>query len=117
MYWLYAASLLSVLTLVIHVTAGGRAVARPLLESELGPEAKYTNYYCWHLVTIVIAACFALPASQAAAIDLARLATVLAAAFAAWSGLLAILKRQNALTLPQWMLFLPIAVCGAAGSF
>lgn len=119
MNWLYLASLLSAVTLVIHVFGGGITVARPLLESNLGAEAKYTNYYCWHMVTIIIAAmaiCFFLSARAMASVDVALLSSVLALAFAVWSGALTIIKKQHVLILPQWILFLPIAITGFIGS-
>lgn len=118
MYWLYAASVLSALTFFVHVLGGGKSAARPLLDSELENEVKYTNYYCWHIVTIVIGAmaiCFFLSASSTASVDLAILSSALALAFAIWSGALTILKRQSVLALPQWILFLPIAIMGFLG--
>ena len=64
------------LTCVIHVWLGGREVAQPLLASGgLGKVPKFTNYYCWHLVTIVLAGlalAFGLVAWHAASRDLGR---------------------------------------------
>lgn len=120
MNWLYAASALSAITCLIHLFGGGITVAKPLLESELGAEAKYANYYCWHMVTIMIAAmaiCFFLAARAWASMDLAVLSSSLAFAFALWSGALIMLKKQPMLTLPQWILFLPTAIVGFIGSF
>ncbi len=116
--WLFIASGLSALTLLVHVIAGGRSVARPVLESELSAEPKYASYYCWHMVSIVIAfmaLAFALPALSLASIDLAWAATLLAFLFAVWSLALTVWKRQRFITLPQWLLFLPIAVAGFLG--
>ena len=53
--WFIGATLLSFATCAIHVVAGGRFVAQPLLQAnDLARIAKFTNYYCWHLVTIVL---------------------------------------------------------------
>ena len=43
MNWLYAASALSGITALIHIFGGGKSVAKPLLESSMNDEAKYTN--------------------------------------------------------------------------
>ena len=104
---------------MLHVFAGGPIAARPLLLSDMRDEAKYTNYYCWHLVSIVIAAMtfgFAYAAVEAAGRDVAIIMTVLAGMFAAWSLGLVLWKRQRPFRLPQWLLFAPIAVLGAVGS-
>ena len=118
--WLYCAAGLSLLTLVAHVFGGGKSVARPLLDSDLGNEAKFTNYYCWHMVTLIIAfmgMCFFLNAQDIASTDLSIGATILAALFTLWSILLTLWKQQRVMTLPQWILFLPIAITGTLGVF
>lgn len=118
--WLYCASALSLFTMLLHVFGGGRSAASPLLASDLNDEAKFTNYYCWHMVTITIgcmAVGFALAASGTASADLAIAATLLAALFTVWSVALTLWKKQRLMTLPQWILFLPIAMAGAMGSF
>ncbi len=118
MSWLYVASGLSVVTLLAHLIGGGKSIARPVLESALEPEPKFASYYCWHMVSIIIgfmAVAFALPAASLAAIDLAWAATVLASLFTAWSIGLTIWKKQRVVTLPQWILFLPIATTGVLG--
>ncbi|QNP47402.1 hypothetical protein [Diaphorobacter aerolatus] len=118
--WLAAASLVSAVTCGLHVFMGGKEAAGPLLKSsELDPIAKFTNYYCWHLVTIVIAGlavAFAYSCLAASGNDVALLATALAALFAAWSvGMIAIF-RLPPLQFAQWALFLPISLLGLIGS-
>ena len=118
MIWLYTACAISTLTLVAHVNGGGQSIAKPVLESDLEAEPKYASYYCWHMVTIVIAfmACaFLLSALSIASLDLAIAATMLALLFAIWSIALTIWKKQKIMTLPQWILFLPIAITGFLG--
>lgn len=116
--WLIAASALSALTGFIHLVLGGTEIARPLLAAKgLGHVPKYTMYYCWHLVTIQIAA---LAAAYAAAAwgggrELAIAATLLAALFACWSLLMIALFRLRFMHFPQWLLFLFIAAAGIAG--
>ena len=118
--WLYIAAALSVITLLVHIFAGGKSVAKPLLESALDNEAKFASYYCWHLVTIVIAfmaTCFALSASNITSLELAISASVLAFLFTCWSISLTVLKKQHVMTLPQWILFLPITLAGTLGVY
>ena len=117
--WLFAASVAAGATLLIHVFAGGPSVARPLLEaSDIDEVAKLTNYYCWHIVSITLAAmtaafCYASIAPGETA--MAALWTAIAAAFALWSIVLFVWKRQKALDLPQWTLFAVIAGLGGMG--
>ena len=116
---LLAAAVLSLLIWGIHTFAGGPAVAAPLLDAkDLEPVPKYTNYYGWHIVTVVLLAMpasFALGAFRPESRELAILMTVLSAAFALWSVVLVIWKRQKPFALPQWCMFAPLTVLGALG--
>lgn len=109
---------MSLLTFFIHVFAGGPTTARPLLASkDLAPVPKYTNYYCWHLVSLMLAAMslgFALSVWERAPLQTA-LWTILAGASTVWSVVLFISKQQKPLHLPQWILFLPITILGILG--
>lgn len=118
LYFLVAA-LLSVGICALHVVVGGRKVARPLLDAErLSATAKFTNYYCWHLVTIAIsalAAAFAIAGTSEASRDTAMLATAVAGLFAGWSLVMIAIFRLPLWRFPQWLLFLPVAGLGLAG--
>lgn len=112
------AAALSALTWAIHVFAGGRFIARPLLDSNLADVPKFTHYYCWHIVSIVLAFMpvgFCIGAAGTGGRELVLMTTALAAAFAVWSLVLVVWKRQSPLRLPQWALFLPIAIFGSLG--
>ncbi len=117
--FLYGAAAVSAVVCGLHVFLGGPTSARPLLRARyLHPVAKYTNYYCWHIVTLVLVAMpvsFAWAARWPEAIELAVLMTALAAAFTVWSGALVVWKQQKPLHLPQWALFLPVTVLGLFG--
>ena len=116
--WLYLAAFFSFLTLVAHIFGGGRTIAQPLLDSELEEIPKYASYYCWHMVTMIIlymTISFTLSASNLASTDLAWGSLILAALFAVWSFILCLWKKQGLLELPQWIMFLPIAVTGICG--
>ncbi len=115
---LIVAASLSLITWAIHTFLGGREVARPLLRSSMKPVPKYTNYYCWHLVTLTLAAMtagFAYAALVPAGLDVALLMTALSASFCIWSLALVLWKRRRLLELPQWSLFLLITVAAVIG--
>lgn len=120
MNWLYAASVLSGITTLLHFFGGGLTTVKPLLNSTLNNESKYTNYYCWHMVTIILVAmtvCFYLAARNTEFRELGVLCCVLSLAFALWSCLLIYTKKQKPFVLPQWTFFFPIAIVSAVGLF
>ena len=109
---------MSALTCLLHVFVGGPDTVGPLLKSDLGTVSKYTNYYCWHLVTITLAALAAgyfIPIYWPGAWELAVAATLVAAGFTLWSIVLNLMVRKHPLALPQWMLFTPITIFGILG--
>ncbi len=115
---LACAAVLSLLTWAIHTFMGGKEIARPLLRSSMEAVPKYTNYYCWHLVTMVL---FAMSAGYGYAAlvpggyDVALLLTALSAGFMIWSLALVFWKKRRLLELPQWTLFLAITAAGVVG--
>lgn len=119
--WLAAAALLTGVITFLHIFAGGARAASPLLKStDLDFEAKYTNYYCWHLVSLTLAAmaaAFGYAAIHPSAEELAVFAVGLAAAFTLASlVLIASLDDRRGLTeLPQWTLFLSVTIIAAIG--
>lgn len=117
--WLAAAAALAAITTLIHAWLGGREIAAPLLAAErLRNVPKYTMYYCWHLVTIILAGqalAFTLAAFGHGSRDLAVFATAGAGLFALWSlGMVGSFRLRPA-HFPQWALFAPMAACGALG--
>jgi len=119
--FLLAASLASFVTFAVHTWLGGVHAARPLLRSsDLRDVPKYTNYYCWHMVTIVLFAMgvgFAWAAYHPGGLDVGWMAFGLSAAFMAWNILLIIWKQQSFVEMPQWILFLGITALAAVGLF
>lgn len=115
---LWAAAGFSLVCWSVHTFVGGRLIARPLVRSDLAAVPRLTSYYCWHIVTIVLAA---LPAAYAYAAlvpsgrDVAVLATALAGSFLVWSLTLVVWKRRRPFELPQWALFLPVTAAGVLG--
>ncbi len=107
---------------LLHVFGGGPVAARPLLATNaLDRVAKYTNYYCWHMVTIVIAALglmYFYAALVPSAYELAFVASFLALAFSIWNLALYFWQRKKFrkwYELAQWLFFTPIWVFGFIG--
>lgn len=117
--YLLAAAIATFATFAIHTWIGGPAIAKPLLETaDMHDVAKYTNYYCWHIVTItlfVMAGGFAWAAYRPDGIELAWLSFLLSTAFLVWNLVLVFWKKQSLKQMPQWALFLGISTFGAIG--
>lgn len=117
--WMFAAAVLAGGCGLLHAVLGGLEIAGPLLRAKDIPDvSKYVNYYCWHLVTITLfamSASFVWVAFDGAQIGLAVIWTIMAALFCAWSIGLVIWKRQSLWAMPQWILFLPVAITAALG--
>lgn len=114
--FLMLAAVLSGATTVAHVVFGGRESVGPLLESDVPWVPRMTHYYCWHLVSLTLAAMslgYGYASLVPGGLDVAYLLTGLSLGFMAWSVLLGFWKRPKPwYALPQWVLFLGIT--GAA---
>lgn len=111
--WLFSASVVTAAIWGIHTFLGGRSIAQPLISAnDLESVPKWTQYYCWHVVTITLAV-MAIGLGYAAfvpdASDIAILIGLLAAAFSVFGLILP--KRVNVsyAEMPQGFLFLPVA--------
>lgn len=117
--FLLTAGALSGITCCIHFYFGGRNIAKPLLQADdIRDVPKYTNYYCWHLVTAMLAsmsAAFVWAGLMPSAIEAAVIAEMLAVFSAVWSLALVRWKKQSVLHMPQWTLFLAITGAGLPG--
>jgi len=118
-YWFLAASFAAIATFAFHTVVGGRFVARPLLAAEdVGKVARYTAYYCWHLVSILLAG-LTLALLRAGLFsggrELAAAAVTFSLCATVWS--VAMIQRNNLgwVRFLQWMLFALIGFLGAAG--
>lgn len=118
--WFLVAALVCGFTLVMHLVPGGRAAVRPLLDPELKMRKfpRYSNYFCWHIVSLTLAAltaAFAWSAMAGTNIDLAIAATLLSAAILAWNVTLNVWQKLPRHAAPQWVFFAPITILGLAG--
>lgn len=125
---LFLASVLAAAVTIIHVWAGGKDIAEPLLASQLAEEPRLTLYAVWHMVSALLGISAvtlgraAMPGRGAATAPAVRLIAVL------WivSGLVFLLVAATQpgeglfLKLPQWALLIPVGVLawlGANNSF
>ncbi len=120
-YYFLAAALLSFTWTGVHLIQGGTYIARPLLDTkDMHPVALYTQYYCWHLVSLeifIMGAAFlysAIYPSQTILL-LSIFATTLAASFAILGIALVPLVKQTYKNMPQGLLFVPILILGIIG--
>lgn len=116
-YAALAAAIFAGLTCLIHLVLGGRDAARPLLNSkDLQTAPKLTNYYCWHIVTIVLALMSAGYAylSQTYETGLAWGLLLMSVLFTGLSLGLIVKFRVSPFALPQWILFAVLSLIGMA---
>ncbi|MEL6111885.1 MAG: hypothetical protein AAFR20_03685 [Pseudomonadota bacterium] len=119
--WFVGAGILGILVMLIHLFLGGREIARPTLnDGDMPSVVRYTNYFCWHLVTLslgLMSAGFfysAFPQTPVAPAVAALLFASAAAFLCLGVNFRFSLKQAHH---PQWLLFLPIAAAGAIGMF
>lgn len=119
--WFLLAALCSAAVCLTHIILGGRAAAVPLLAADgLNKVAKYTNYYCWHIVTIVLAGqalAFALVAQAPDERLLAMFTTGSAIAFFVWNLAMIAIFKLRLMHFPQWLLFIPSSGLGLMGLY
>ena len=120
--WLVIASILSALVCLLHIFGGGPTTVPDLIKRSKtrGEVGRFTAYYAWHLVTIVLAAqalAFWMAAQVNGARELAMFATYGALIFAVWSLAMIAIFRLKPMHYPQWLLFLPIGFIGLAGLY
>ena len=117
--WLIAAAALAALTTLVHFFVGGRQVAKPLLETgELNSLVKFTHYFCWHIVTIALAAMalgLAYAGLNPGGRDVAILMVVLAATIAVWNFAMNARHRLKASRHPQFVFFIAIVALASPG--
>lgn len=114
-----AASAIALLTFGVHTFVGGVFVARPLLAARELPRASlWLNYYCWHIVTVLLLAMsggFAWAAARPEALELAAFLTLLAALLSPLCVWVAIRGRIAPWRFPATSLFALAAAAGLWG--
>lgn len=116
---LLVAAALSGLLCVAHVVGGGKMILQPMLGASFDPVAKRTMYFCWHYVTLALAA-----TAGGLAYAAFEPAPLFAAFLLAQLGALALLHFTLASTAKvergvakmfQWAIFATITGVGVAG--
>ncbi|MEM9190734.1 MAG: hypothetical protein AAGF12_16230 [Myxococcota bacterium] len=112
---------LTLLLFVIHVTAGERGVAKPMLAADFSPTARWTMYVCWHAVSAQlflggVALIWAGLVPGEGATLVVRAVSTLALAYAVLFLIIATRLERGWLKLGQWMAFLPLGVVGWAST-
>jgi len=119
-YFLIATGL-SHFAFLLHLLMGGGEVARPLLQAtELSKTCQFTNYYCWHLVTIslaFIAVVFSLHLYLPLSTDLILAVSALMLLYGLWSLVMIVAHKLNPLQFGQWTVLVPIGVLGFCGVY
>lgn len=119
--YLFLAGIAALDVCLTHLVLGGREIVRPFLAVEKMPGiARYTLYYCWHLVTITLfgmALAFLMAAQVGGARELAVFASLGAASFAALNFAMNWRLGLSFARHPQGFLFLPVAALGAVGTW
>ena len=117
--WLLSAAILAFVACLLHLFAGGKVAARPLLADEkFNHIAKYTLWYAWHNVTLMllgISVMLLIAAFIPQQIALAIAAVLLVASVFLLSLAMIIKFRLKFLQFPQWLLFLPVLGLGIIG--
>ncbi len=124
MNWLLILSgLLAAVTAALHLVAGGRDIARPLLASALTEEVKFTMYACWHLVSasLVLSALTLLATgigllgavSGPLVLFISILWLLFGVVFLVVS--LGVARPRGLFQFPQWVLLIPVGALGLWG--
>ena len=120
--WLIvSAGILAGATAFIHVVAGGKDVARPLLASSIAEEVKLTLYACWHLVSAALfISSLALLANGVGLYDSPETVAFVSSMWLIFGGVflvvtLGVAKPRGVFRFPQWALLLPVGLLGLWG--
>lgn len=117
--FLIAAGGYAVFVTFLHIIAGGKTVAQPLLEaSDIETAPKYVNYYCWHLVSFNLAlmsALILLAALNSEWMELVWVGLAQAIFSFVWGVFLPVWKNLTYKDVPQGWLFAPLILLTVAG--
>jgi len=120
--WLIvSAGILAGVTSLIHIVAGGKDVARPLLASSIDETVKFTLYACWHLVSAALL--FSSLTLLLNGMEFYKSPEMVAFVSIMWlvfGGVflvvaLVVAKPRGIFRLPQWALLLPVGLLGLSG--
>lgn len=117
---LLLAGVAGLVTFFVHWQVGGRYAARPLLAArDLTPASRWLNYFCWHIVTVlllIMAFALLLGAFGRASQSTARLVAVIAASISVLSVAITLRAGIPPLRFPASYLLAIVAALALAGS-
>lgn len=102
----------------LHTFVGTPEVADPLLASTLEDRAKFINFFCWHIVTIVLwatAAGYLWSAIVKQSNELVVFLTIMMVSIGIWGVLLPPSVGMSYMSIPQGWLFFPIVALAVFG--
>ncbi|GMR05669.1 MAG: hypothetical protein BMS9Abin25_0244 [Gammaproteobacteria bacterium] len=118
-YFLWAASVMSIITFAVHTFIGSPVVAGPLLKNTDLPKAsKWLNYYTWHVTTIftfTMGGAYAYAALNPDRLELVVFLTVVTAALSVLSAAVALKGNINPFRFPSTSLFATVSLLGLVG--
>ena len=118
-YFLWAATIMSIITFAVHTFIGGPVVAGPLLTNTNLPKAsKWLNYYTWHVTTIFtfsMGGAYAYVALNPNRPELVVFLTVVTAALSVLSAAIAVKGNINPFRFPSTSLFATVSLLGLIG--
>ena len=118
-YFLWAASIMSIVTFAVHTFIGGPVVAAPLLKNNDLPKAsKWLNYYTWHVTTIftfTMGGAYAYVALNPDRLELVVFLTIVTAALSVLSAAVALKGNINPFRFPSTSLFATVSLLGLVG--
>ena len=113
--WLWITAAAALGSWCVHTFVGAPRILPSLAASNLAPMPRNVLYFVWHIATLLLLAfpvTYALAALYPWAWPLAIESTVLCALIAALIGAVAIKRRMVFMDMPQWTLFLLVAILG-----
>jgi hypothetical protein len=111
----WAAAVVSLGALLLHLVVGGRTFVRPFLASDVAPQLKWTAYFAWHAGTIlfsIITAGFVARVVSEGFRDYAAIAAAGAIAVVVVGLMVCIRARISPVTLAPVPLFAVVSVVG-----
>ncbi len=120
-WFILSSGLLAALTAVVHLIAGGKDVAAPLLQSSLDEVVKLTLYACWHLVSVcLVLSSLALLSNGIGLVNSPPMVAFISALWILFGVVFLVItvgvaKPQGLFRLPQWILLVPVGLLGLYG--
>ena len=122
MNWIVISSgILAFITAGVHIVAGGKEVARPLLAAPMDETVKLTMYACWHLVSVsLLLSSFALLVNGFGFLDSPPMVAFISALWLLYGIVFIVVNYciaslPSLFRLPQWILLFPVGLLGLLG--